>query len=93
MVNNKCFGILNKVFPSGPDGLREIVPECFQCPERLPCLKTALSTEQGIEMREKILDRAADNGLVGRLQRWSYKKELSRLTTQGKKKIKRRWWK
>jgi len=92
MVNKDCFGILDKVFPNGPDGLREIVPECFHCPERLPCLKTALSTEQGIEMREEILDRAADSELVGRLQRWSRKKELSRLTKQEKKKKQRRWW-
>ena len=70
----------------GPEGLRETPPECFQCPERISCLKNALSTKEGIEMREQILDRAATGGLVGRLSRWSQKKELNRQRKQEKKK-------
>ena len=86
MEEKDCFGILDKVFPVGEQGLREIVPECFQCPERTLCLKAALSTEEGLEMRAEILDRASAGGLMCRLQRWSQKKELSRLINQEKEK-------
>ena len=79
MEKKECFGILDRVFPVSDSGLREIVPECFNCPERVSCLKEALSTEEGIEMRSEILDRAPTRGLTGRLKRWSQKKELSRL--------------
>ena len=85
MSNKDCFGILDKVFPVGDKGLREIVPECFNCPERIPCLKAALSTREGLEMRVEILDRASDSGLIGKLKRWSQKKDLSRRITQAKK--------
>jgi len=58
-----CFGVLDRVFPMGKEGLREIVPECFNCPDRKACLQ----------------DRAPANGLSGKLRRWSEKKQLSRL--------------
>jgi len=86
MKEKGCFGILDKVFPVGEKDLREIVPECFNCPNRIVCLRAALSSQEGLEMRAALLDRAADRGLVGRLQRWSQKKELSRLLKEGKKK-------
>lgn len=63
----------------GKEGLREIVPECFQCPQRRECLQAALQTEEGFELRSQALERASAGGLVGRLRRWSEKKELSRL--------------
>jgi len=85
MSNTDCFGILDKVFPVGDKGLREIVPECFHCPERLTCLKAALSTNEGLEMRVEILDRASDSGMIGKLRRWSQKKALSRRINQAKK--------
>jgi len=74
-----CFGILDKVFPMGNEGLREIVPSCFDCPDRKACLQAALQTEEGFELRSQALDRSSARGLVGRLRRWSEKKELSRL--------------
>ncbi len=86
MAKKACFGILDKVFPVGEKGLREVVPECFNCPEGTLCLKDALATKEGLEMREEILDRAAASGLMGRLQRWSQKKELSRLIKEHKEK-------
>jgi hypothetical protein len=79
MAKKDCFGILDKVFPCGKEGLREVVPECFDCPERTPCLKAALVTKEGVEMREEIIDRAAAGGAMGRYQRWSQKKQLSSL--------------
>jgi hypothetical protein len=88
MNKKDCFGILDKVFPMGSEGLREITSECRQCPERVSCLKQALSTQEGIALREAVLDRAPMGGLMGRLNRWSQKKELSRLRKQEKKKRK-----
>ena len=85
MAKKVCFGVLEMVFPLGDEGLREITPGCFQCPERTPCLKAALRTKEGIQMRVEILERAESKGLVNRLQRWSQKKELHRLMKKGKK--------
>ncbi|UCF56753.1 MAG: hypothetical protein JSW15_11900 [Deltaproteobacteria bacterium] len=88
MVKKECFGILDKVFPVGNKGLREITPECFQCPDRTSCLKAALCTKEGLEMRAEILERAAASGMVGRFQRWSQKKELYRLMKEQREKKK-----
>lgn len=86
MTKKDCFGVLDRVFPLGDKGLREITPGCFQCPERTPCLKAALCTREGLEMKAEILERAAAKGMVSKLQRWSQKKELHRLMKeQGKK--------
>jgi hypothetical protein len=74
-----CFGVLDSVFPKGKDGLREVPPGCLRCPERVPCLKSAVSSTDGLRMREEMLDRAEKAGLLGRIERWSRKKELSRL--------------
>lgn len=74
-----CFGILDKVFPVGREGLREIVPTCFDCPEKGPCLKAALATREGLVLRGEALERTPARGLVGRLKRWSERKELGRL--------------
>jgi len=85
MEMRECFGILDKVFPVTDRGLREVVPECFQCPERVSCLKTAISTSEGIEMRSELLAKNTAGGLKGRLHRWSEKKALSRLAEQEEK--------
>jgi len=86
MAKKDCFGILDKVFPVGENGLRGIIPECFQCPERTQCLKSALLTEEGLIMRADILDRAAAGGMIGRLKLWSQKKELSHLIRKEREK-------
>ncbi len=88
MVNKICFGFLDKVFPLGDSGLREVPPECFQCPERVSCLKAALDTREGAEMRAGILERAPAKGWVGRIKRWSHKKTLSRCMDREQKKTK-----
>jgi hypothetical protein len=88
MVKKECYGILEKVFPVGENGLREVVPECFECPDRVACLKTALSTKEGFEMRAEVLERASASGMISRLRQWSQKKELSRLMKQEKAKKK-----
>ena len=84
MVQNRkdCFGILDKVFPMGDEGFREIVPECFKCSDRKECLQKALKTEQGFQLRSDVLDRSSAGGLMGRLKRWSDKKALSKQQKQ-----------
>ncbi len=84
MVKKTCFGILGSVFPLGDRGLREVRPECFQCPERVACLKAALDTREGVDLRDGILERSDAKGLIGRVKRWSRKKTLSRIRDREK---------
>jgi hypothetical protein len=86
-LQKDCFGILDKVFPMGKEGLREIVPTCFDCPDRKECLQSALDTEQGLVFRSELVDRSPASGLVDRFKRWSDRKDLSRRLTK-KKEIK-----
>jgi hypothetical protein len=78
MEKKDCFGILEKVFPVGDRGMREVRAACFQCPDRVACLKAALDTREGLEMQLDALERQPSAGFRGRLQRWSRKKALSR---------------
>jgi hypothetical protein len=86
MEKKECFGILEEVFPIGQNGLREVPAECLECPERVSCLKEALNTSEGLEMRSKNLERMPKGGLLGRIRRWSQKKELIRLADEKRKK-------
>ena len=88
MVKKTCFGVLDQVFPLGDRGLREVRPGCFQCPERVACLKAALDTREGVDMRAEILERVPTKGLMGRIKRWSHKKALSRCVDREKEKTK-----
>lgn len=81
-----CFGDLNRVFPLGGEGLREIVPGCFKCPDLKACLQAALGTEQGLVLKMEALDRIPATGLVGRVKRWSERKALWRRMTEAKRK-------
>lgn len=85
MQKKACFGVLDTVFPLGEGGLREVPEGCRSCEERVACLKTALETREGLEMRSRLLDRASESGLRGRIQRWSRKKTLSRRISREKK--------
>jgi len=85
MSERDCYGILDKVFPKGDQGLRQVPPGCFECPERVSCLKDAIKTREGLEMRSQLLLRAEKGGLIGRFQRWSQKKCISRQIREGKK--------
>ena len=84
MSEKECFGVLHRVFPMGERGLREVAPDCQACPERVPCLKAALRTREGLEMRSEILGRSSPRGFMGGLKRWSRKKALSRLAEREK---------
>ncbi len=79
MQEKGCFGILQRVFPMGTEGLREVSSGCLECFWRVSCLRAALSTPEGLRMRLEMVDRAASKGMMGRLERWSKKKELSDL--------------
>ncbi len=83
-MEKSCFGILDKVFPEGKHGLREVPPECFECQLRTECLKTALSTEEGIEFRVGLMEQRPSRGFMARIRRWSEKKTLSRLKEKRK---------
>jgi hypothetical protein len=80
-----CYGILDRVFPGGEQGLRQVPPECFECPDRFTCLKEAINTREGLEMRTQLLARAEKSGLIGKVQRWSQKKHMSRRIKEGMK--------
>ena len=86
MNRKACFGILDEVFPMGEEGLREVVAGCFECADRVECLRAALSTVEGIEMREEAMDRRPVSGVIMRLKRWSEKKALSRMIEEEKRK-------
>ncbi|MBW1998881.1 MAG: hypothetical protein JRJ29_13080 [Deltaproteobacteria bacterium] len=78
-VEKECYGILERVFPMGKEGLREVREECFECPHKTPCLRAALETKEGLEMRSQRLEGMKEGGVLGALRRWSRKKELARL--------------
>jgi hypothetical protein len=79
-----CFAILDRVFPEGEQDLREVPPECFECPDKTSCLSEALKTREGLEMRAQRLMRTERKGLVGAVRRWSQKKYLSRMAKEEK---------
>jgi len=78
MSKKDCFGVLNKVFPEGKEGLREPGPDCINCNDRKECLQKALTTHEGISFRSEIADRIPAKGFVERIKRWSYRKDLDR---------------
>ena len=86
MAPKECFSILERVFPVGESGLREVPSLCQGCYERVLCLKAALRTQEGLELRERFLERSERAGMLGRLERWSRKKELNRLMNEEKRK-------
>lgn len=81
----KCFGILEKVFPVGKRGMREVPPGCTECIKRVDCMKAALASDQGIRFTEEMIERKESAGMIGWLERWSRKKELSRLKCRDRK--------
>ena len=84
MDKKECFAVLDRVFPKRDQGLREVPPECFECPDRVSCLREAMKTKEGLEMRTQLLIRAEKRGLIGRFRRWSQKKHLSRMAEEEK---------
>jgi hypothetical protein len=73
-----CFGNLEIVFPLADDGLRHTPAPCLQCPYKTECLRTGLTGDDGLKVREEKLDRSYDSGMIGFMERWSQKKALER---------------
>ena len=76
-----CFGDMEKVFPLGADGLREVPPDCWDCGQRVDCLKASVSSpgarqDMGEEMARREQDMTG--GFSGFLRRWSRLKSQSR---------------
>ena len=74
----KCFGELEKVFPKTQDGLRSTPEACLECLHKTACLRSAMEGAGGVKVREEIVDRAYDSGMMSFAERWSKKKELKR---------------
>lgn len=79
--NNKypsCFGIIDRVFPIGENGLRSSPETCLECICKTECLRSAMAGSDGLTVHEELVDRAYDSGMIGFLGRWSKKKDLDR---------------
>ncbi len=74
-----CFGILDEVFPMGEEGIREVRERCIDCPFRVECLREAIQTEEGLKMREEMMERMPVRGVGDWVRRWSEKKMLYRM--------------
>jgi hypothetical protein len=74
----KCFGELETVFPQTKDGLRSTPEACLRCLHKTACLRSAMAGADGVKVREEIVDRAYDSGMMSFLERWSKKKDLKR---------------
>jgi hypothetical protein len=74
----ECFGELETVFPKTKDGLRSTPEACLECLYKTACLRSAMKGADGVKVREEIVDRAYDSGMMGFLERWSKKKDLKR---------------
>lgn len=85
----KCFGDLETVFPEGEDGLRSSPEKCLSCALKTECLKKAMSRDRGLEVREKVVDRAYDSGMMSFFERWSTKKALQRKMKASEKRKKK----
>jgi len=92
MDKKECFGILERVFPLGESGLREVPLECLECSDRVLCLRRAISTKEGIGMRTEKLNQTPAKGFRERLKRWSDRKELNRQMDKNREQG-RKWWK
>lgn len=73
-----CYGVLEKVFPRTAEGLREVQDQCWNCGERVECLREAMErSEQRRTVNEEMIGRqsAVVGGVAGFLQRWSRLKQ------------------
>lgn len=79
-----CFGVLDRVFPLGAEGLRESPVSCLACDEKTACLRAALEGSEGWKAAEEKVDRAYASGHLGFFGRWSRRKALSLKKVQDK---------
>jgi hypothetical protein len=77
----ECFGQIDRVFPMGPDGLREVSAECWPCPQRVDCLRRAVASPEGDDaLTGEMAKREQDHtgGVTGFFKRWSRLKSHQR---------------
>ncbi|MBI4800814.1 MAG: hypothetical protein HY794_19165 [Desulfarculus sp.] len=76
----ECFGALEKVFPRSQQGMREVQEQCWNCGERVECLRAAASGEGQRTLAEDRAgrDSAVLGGVAGFLNRWSRLKSESK---------------
>jgi hypothetical protein len=72
-----CFGDLEIVFPKGKRGLRNTPKTCLSCLHKTACLGSAMKGAGGLIVREEMLDRAYQSGMMSFFERWSKKKQLA----------------
>lgn len=73
-----CFGVLDRVFPMGKNGLRESPAECMACALKTECLREAVRSGSGLALMEEKTDRAYQSGSISFFERWSRKKLIYR---------------
>jgi len=83
MTNNEekhpsCYGKLDVVFPLAENGLRFTPNTCLKCTFKTACLRSAMNGSDGLVIKEEMLDRAYQSGMIGFWERWSEKKVLHR---------------
>lgn len=73
-----CFGKIDNVFPMSDNGLRESPEFCRACRYKTACLKAAMQSAEGMQVKQEALDRAYASKMIGFWTRWSRKKTLQR---------------
>ncbi|MCP4672032.1 MAG: hypothetical protein GY857_12080 [Desulfobacula sp.] len=72
-----CFGILDKVFPMTALGLRQTPDYCFNfCTVKTKCFEYAMTTKNGAQLEDEIIERGRKSGTIGFFERWSRKKQV-----------------
>jgi hypothetical protein len=74
----ECYGDLSKVFPMGDSGLREVPASCWDCDQRVDCLRQAISGGESTEQVDQEMSSRRDGpGMAGFIKRWSRRKLAS----------------
>lgn len=73
-----CFGVLERVFPLGTDGLRQTPAACLDCSRKIDCLRAAVAGREGYRLRSEVTDRAYRGGMISFFERWSKRKYFQR---------------
>ncbi len=75
----ECYGDLERVFPQGEGGLREVPAGCWDCNHRVDCLRAAARKKDGKEqLDEERALRSDPDGVAGFVRRWSRRKSAAR---------------
>lgn len=76
----ECFADMEKVFPVGLDGMREVSESCWDCPDRVECLRKAVSGDRSAQGQGRLAEEKTSPGegdrVGGFLRRWSRRKSI-----------------